>query len=205
VNYRSPYRNLEDRYVMADSTLNGRVLLVGKRARILDQLADDLTRLGLHVREETDVERARTQIDGATVDVVAVGRAIKPGQRERLVHALRTKNPRLRVVQGLAPITPVLVAQVEEALTAPSRDARIVGAVALETVNARVVITLRQAVEASVDLHRLDMLYRAHEQQIYRGPLERGRNFLPIRGRFHRGERFLVVRAAGQTSVHAVD
>src|SRR5690606_22823795 len=81
-NYRSPYRNLEDPYVMADSTLTGRVLLVGKRARILDQLADDRTRLGLHVREETDVERARTQIDGATVDVVAVGRAIKPGQRE---------------------------------------------------------------------------------------------------------------------------
>jgi DNA-binding response OmpR family regulator len=190
--------------VTADSTLSGRVLLVGKRARILDQLADDLTRLGLHVREETDVERARTQIDGATVDVVAVGRAIKPAQRDRLVQALRAKNPRIRVVQGLAPVTPLLVAQVEEALTSPGRDAGIVGTAAFETVNTRVVIVLRRAAETTVDLHRLDMLYRAYEQRIHSGPLERGRNFLPVSRRFHRGERYLVVRAAGQTSVHHV-
>ena len=80
------------------------MLLVGKRARILDQLADALTRLGLHVREETDIDRARSQIDGATVDVVAVGRAIKPSQRDELYRALRAKNPRLHLVQGLAPI-----------------------------------------------------------------------------------------------------
>lgn len=188
----------------ADSSLSGRVLLVGKRARILDQLADDLTRLGLHVREETDIDRARTQIDGASVDVVAVGRAIKPAQRDLLVQSLRAKNPRLRVVQGLAPITPLLVAQVEEALTSPGRDARIVGTAALETVNSRVVVMLRRAAETSIDLHRLDMLYRTHQHRVYSGPLERGRNFLPIKGRFQRGERYLVVRAAGQTSVHPV-
>lgn len=190
--------------VMADLPLNGRVLLVGKRARILDQLADSLVQLGLHVREETDVERARTQVDGATVDVVAVGRAIKASHRDALVRTLRAKNPRLRVVEGLAPITPLLVAQIEEALTAPAREVRLVGTAALEMINRRVVVTLRRAAEARVDLHRLDLLYRAHEMQVYRGPLERGRNYLPISGRFHRGERFLVVRAGGETSVHAV-
>ena len=188
--------------VMADSTLSGRVLLVGKRARILDQLADELTRLGLHVREETDLDRAQAQIDGATIDVVAVGRAIKPSQRDRLVQALRARNPRLRVVQGLAPITPLLVAQVEEALTSPGPDARIVGNATLEAVNARAVIMLRRAAETTVDLHRLDMLYRAHEDRVYAGPLERGRNFVPVGRKFHRGERYLVVRASGQTSVH---
>jgi hypothetical protein len=190
--------------VTADPPLNGRVLLVGKRARILDQLADSLVQLGLHVREETDVERARTQVDGAAVDVLAVGRAIKASHRDALVRTLRAKNPRLRVVEGLAPITPLLVAQIEEALTTPAREVRLVGTAALETINRRVVVTLRRPAEASVDLHRLDLLYRAHQMQVYRGPLERGRNYLPISGRFHRGERFLVVRAGGETSVHAV-
>jgi hypothetical protein len=189
--------------VTADSTLNGRVLLVGKRARILDHLADALTRLGLHVREETDVERAR-QVNGSHVDVVAVGRAIRASQKDTLIRSLRAQNPRLRVVEGLAPITPLLVAQIEEALTAPARDVRVVGSAALEMVNRRVVVTLRRPAESRVDLHRLDLLYRAHEMQVYRGPLERGRNYLPLKGRFHRGERYLVVRAAGETSVHTV-
>lgn len=190
--------------VTADSALNGRVLLVGKRARILDQLADALTTLGLHVREETDLERARTHINGASVDVVAVGRAIRANQRDALIRTLRAQNPRLRVVDGLAPIPTLIVAQIEEALTAPARDARLVGNAALETANKRVVVTLRRPAEASVDLHRLDLLYRAHQMQVYRGPLERGRNYLPLKGRYHRGERFLVVRAAGETSVYPV-
>jgi hypothetical protein len=190
--------------VTADSTLNGRVLLVGKRARILDHLADSLTRMGLHVREETDVDRARMQIDGATIDVLAVGRAIKPAKRDELYQTLKAKNPRLQLVQGLAPITPLLVAQIEEALTSPSRDARVVGSAHMEISNERVVVSMRRAAEAVVVLHRLDMLYRAHEVEIHRGPLVRGRNFLPISGRHVRGERYLVVRAAGETSVHPI-
>lgn len=177
---------------------------MGKRARILDQLADSLTRMGLHVREETDADRARMQVNGATVDVLAVGRAIRASQREALIGTLRAQNPRLRVVEGLAPITPLLVAQIEEALTSPGRDVQVVGNAALETVNRRVVVTLRRPAEVAVDLYRLDLLYRAHEMQVYRGPLERGRNFLPLKGRFHRGERYIVVRAGGETSVHPV-
>ena len=188
----------------SETSLSGSVLLVGRRARVLDQLAHELGRLGLYVREETDVERARSQIDGATVDVLAVGRAVKKERRESLVRALRAQNPRLKVVEGLAPITSLLVAQVEEALTAPSRDARIVGDATLEAVNTRIVVTLRKAAEASVVLHRLDALYRAHEMAVYDGPLVRGRNYLPVKGRYRHGERFLVVRAAGETSVHPV-
>jgi hypothetical protein len=173
--------------VTADFSLDGRVLLVGKRARVLDHLADALTRLGLSVREETDLDRAR-KIDGVTVDVLAVGRAMKPAQRDELYRALRARNPRVQLVQGLAPITPLLVAQVEEALTTPSRDARVVGGAHLEVPYQRIVVMMRRAAEAT----------------IHRGPLARGRNFLPIKERHVRGERYIVVRAAGQTSVHPV-
>jgi len=187
--------------VDGDTTLSGRILLVGKRARVLDELAASLTQMGLHVREETDVERAGA-LDGSSLDVLSLGRAITGTKRTELIRKLRMQNPRIKVVEGLAPITPLLVAQVEEALTSPGLDAGVVGSATLETANARVVVTLRRACETSVVLHRLDMLYRAHEIRIHDGPLLRGKNFLPISGRFSRGERFLVVRADGETTVH---
>lgn len=170
----------------------------------MDEVADGLRRRGLYVREETDARRARTHVDGATVDVLAMGRSVKQDKRDELVRTLRTRNSRLRVVNGLAPITGLLIAQVEEALTSPGREGRIVGDAALEIVNSRVVVTLRRPAETTVDLYRLDMLYRAHEVRVYDGPLVRGRNFLPLGGRYGHGDRFLVVRANGQVSVHAV-
>lgn len=156
------------------------------------------------MREETDINRARSQIDGATVDVLAVGRTIKPAHRDELFRTLRAKNPKLRLVEGMAPITPLIVAQIEEALTTPSRDARAVGSAYLEIPNRRIVVTMRIAAESVVVMHRLDMLYRAHEMNVHHGPLARGRNYLPVRGKYQRGERYIVVRAAGQTSVHPV-
>lgn len=187
--------------VDGDTTLSGRVLLVGKRQRVLDEVAADLARLGLHVREETDLEQAAA-LDGSNFEVMAVGRAITGTKRTELVSRLRAVNPRIKVVEGLAPIAPVLVAQVEEALTSPGRDASVVGNASLETVNSRVVVTLRRACEAQVVLHRLDMFYRAHETEVHSGPLVRGKNFLPVGGRITHGERFLVVRAKGETTVH---
>lgn len=180
----------------------GRVLLVGKRARVLDQLADALRNEGLHVREETDVDRVRTHVDGSTVDVLALGRALTGARRESLVAALRAKNPALRVVDGLAPITPLLVAQVQEALTSPGIESRIVAATGVEVADRTVAISLRRRADVTVVYHRLDALYRAHEQQLHSGPLERGRHWFPVKGSVTRGERFVVVRADGQTTVH---
>ncbi|HEX6195208.1 MAG TPA: hypothetical protein VFZ37_04825 [Jiangellaceae bacterium] len=189
------------RQVDGDTTLSGRVLLVGKRQRVLDEVAAGLRRLGLYVHEETDVAQAAA-LDGANYEVLAIGRAISSSKRSELISRLRKVNPRLKVVEGLAPITPLLVAQVEEALTSPGPDASVVGKATLETVNSRVVLTLRRPCETQVVLHRLDMFYRAHEIEVHHGPLVRGKNFLPVGGRITHGERFLVVRAKGETTVH---
>lgn len=187
--------------VDGNTTLSGRVLLVGKRQRVLEEVGANLARLGLHVREETDVSQAVT-LDGSSFEVVVVGRSVTGGKRSELVSRLRAVNPRLVVVEGLAPIPPLLVAQVEEALTSRGPDTSVVGNATLETVNSRVVLTLRRASETQVLLYRLDMFYRAHEIEVHNGPLVRGRNFLPVNGRIAHGERFLVVRARGETRVH---
>lgn len=158
----------------------------------------------MEVVQETDVERARTSIDGSMVDVVAVGRAIRGRKREELVGALRAQNPGLKVVDGLAPIPALLVAQIQEAVTAPSSSTRSVGSATYEQGVNRVVLTMRRPAEVGVVLHRLDPLYRVHQTPLFAGRLGDGRQHIPIGRKLGKGERYLVVRADAETSVHQV-
>jgi hypothetical protein len=179
-----------------------RVLLVGKRVRVLDELGRALRQAGMVVREETDVDRVQAGVDGASVDIVALGRTFSPAKRDRLVSALRMQNPSLRVVQGLAPIPSLVVAQVQEAVTAPNRDDRIVGAAAHERGDNSIVLILRRPAHVDVTLLRLDPVYRVHHLDVYTGPLDKGKQRLPLGRRIGRGERFLVVQADGEVTVH---
>jgi hypothetical protein len=182
----------------------GRVLLVGKRARVLNQLAEALRREGFQVRQETELDRVASHVDASAVDVVALGRGVTGARREKIVKTLRARNPSLRVVDGLAPITPLLVAQIQEAVSTPSPESRIVSAAGIESGDRRVSVTLRRAANVTVDLHRLDPLYRAHEERVHTGPLNPGRHILSRKRRVTAGERFLVIRADGQTTVHPI-
>ncbi len=154
------------------------------------------------VREETDAERVRYGVDGSSIDILALGRAVTGPKRERMIAALKAQNPTLRVVDGLAPIPSLLVAQVREVVTAPNRDTRIVGAAAYEAGDNSIVLVLRRPAHVDVALHRLDPLYRVHHTDVYTGPLDRGRQRVPLGRRVGRGERFLVVEADNETTVH---
>lgn len=194
---------------VTNTTQTVRVLLVGKRARILDELGRALRDEGLSVREETDVDRARQSIGqgagGAAVDVLALGRAVNAAKRDDLVMTMRAANPRVKIVDGMAPIAPLLIAQIHEALDTPPPGARIVEGAVYEPSDNRFVVALRRPATVEVTLHRLDPLYRAIEIEIYRGPLGRGRQHLPILRRIGRGELFLVVRADSETTVHKLN
>lgn len=159
---------------------------------------------GLHVREETSIDRIKSTVDGATLDVVAMGRTIKSGKREDLVMSLRAQNPDIKVVDGLAPIVPLVVAQVREALVPAGPGGRIVADAAYEEANNRVVLITNRRADVGVTLHRLDSLHRAHEVPVYVGPLGRGTHNLPLFRPFGRGERFIVVDADAETTTRAL-
>ncbi|NED99633.1 hypothetical protein [Phytoactinopolyspora halotolerans] len=180
-----------------------RVLLLGKRARVLDELGRTLTHLGMDVIQETDLDRA-SSIDATTVDVLALGRAVRGAKRETVVTALKDQNPALKVVDGLAPIPPLIVAQIQEAISIPSGGQKIVASAMYEQVNNRVVLMMTRPAEVGVMMHRLDPLYRMHQTPIFAGRLGSGRQNLPIGRKVGRGERYLVVRADQETSVHQI-
>jgi hypothetical protein len=188
----------------AESVHVARVLLVGKRARVLEELGRSLQHLGMEVVQEKDLARPMDFIDGSMVDVLALGRAVRGAKREELVVALRAQNPRLKVVDGLAPIPPLLVAQVQEAVSTPPGDARAVANATYEQGINRVVLIMRRSAEVGIMLHRLDPLYRIHQTPIFAGRLGDGRQNIPIGRKIGRGERFLVVRADQETTVHQV-
>ncbi|MBB5788253.1 hypothetical protein [Jiangella mangrovi] len=179
-----------------------RVLLVGKRVRVLDELGRALREAGMVVREETDADRVRYGVDGSSIDILALGRAFTGPKRDRMIATLKAANPALRVVDGLAPIPSIILAQIREVVTAPNRDTRVVGAAAYESGDNSIVLVLRRPAHLDVTLHRLDPLYRVHETDVYTGPLDRGRQRLPLGRRVGRGERFLVVEADDETTVH---
>ncbi len=179
-----------------------RVLLVGKRVRVLDELRAALRAAGMTVHAETDFDRLTTAIDGTSVDILTIGRKFSGSRSERVISALRAQNPDLRVVQALAPIPELVVAQVQEAATTPPPDVRIVGAAAYERGDNSIVLILRRTANIDVSLYRLDPMYRVHRLDAFTGPLSGGRQRLPLGRRVGRGERFLVVRADGETTVH---
>ncbi|AYY14430.1 hypothetical protein EF847_18760 [Actinobacteria bacterium YIM 96077] len=189
----------------AEAARSARVLLVGKRVRVLDELGRSLQHLGMEAIQETDLERARNSIDGSSVDVVALGRAVRGAKREALVSALRAQNPSLKVVDGLAPIPQLLVAQIQESLSTPSGDARIVNSAVYEQVNNRVVLMMQRSADVTVTMLRLDLMHRLHQMPIFVGRLGDGRQNIPIGRKIGRGERFLVVQADEQTSAHQVN
>jgi hypothetical protein len=87
-----------------------RALLIGKRASVLADLAEALNERG----HEVIVDRDAAMIGAdERFDVVAFGRAIKDDVRRAVMDRVRSRNPRAQRVDGLAPITDLLVVQCE--------------------------------------------------------------------------------------------
>lgn len=179
-----------------------RVLLVGRRLRSLELLGGLLRDRGMTVREQTDTHNIRLLPESSGYDVVVISRGMRRSAVERLVTALKGMNPAVHVVHALTPLMPVIVAQVEQAVLTPEASARIAAEAMFEIANSRVVLILREPAVVEVGLHRLDAVYRAQHIPVYAGDLSRGRHNLPIVRRVGPGERYVVVRADGETSVH---
>lgn len=179
-----------------------RVLLVGKRMRSLEHLGGQLRERGMVVRAQTDTSEVRLLPESEKYDAVVLSRAMRSSGVERLLATLKSMNPDVQVVHALAPLDPVIVAQVEQAVVTPDPTSRITANAMFEIGNSRVVLMLRGDAAVEVGMYRLDGVYRAQHIPVYHGALSGGRHNLPIVRRVGSGERYLVVRADGEATVH---
>ena len=107
-----------------------RVLLIGARAAVLAKLAAALRIIGIGAditRDAAGVPPDELRVYGA----VAFGRAVTDEERAAVRRSFDAAGADVAYVEGLAPIVPLLVAQIEHALDrSPREQRRLTGLVA---------------------------------------------------------------------------
>ena len=175
-----------------------RVLLVGARVALLARLAAALRTIGVGADITDDV-------DGVPADelraygAVAFGRAVGEEQRARIRRAFTDAGVDVTYVDGLAPIVPLLVAQIEHALDRSPLDRRRLTRLVAAGGEAGVEVTSPCRVQLTA--YRLDRLYRTHTHEVFDGVLEPGRHRIPLDAKAVKGEAFVVARTSGSVLV----
>jgi hypothetical protein len=190
-----------------DSLLDGsvgtrrRVLLIGARVALLAKLAAALRIIGIGAditRDAHDVPADELRGYGA----VAFGRAINEEERAAVRHSFERAGVDVAYVDGLAPIVPLLVAQIEHALDrSPVERRRLTRLVAA---GGEAGVEVISPCRVRLTAYRLDRLYRTHVHEVFDGILEPGSHRIALDAKAVKGESFLVARTSGSVLVEAM-
>ncbi|MYR46895.1 oxidoreductase [Streptomyces sp. SID5910] len=178
-----------------------RVLLIGARVALLARLAAALRTIGIGAdiaHDATGVPADELRAYGA----VAFGRAIGEAERAAVRRAFTRAGVDVAHVDGLAPIVPLLVAQIEHALDrGPAERHRLTR---LTAAGGAAEIEVTSPCRVRLTAYRLDRLYRTHTHEVFDDVLEPGGHRIALDPRAVKGESFVVARAPGSVLVAAV-
>ncbi|QKV91771.1 oxidoreductase [Streptomyces sp. NA02950] len=198
-----PYRFRGDQYrtelkrLLADDGPEGRpgprALLIGRRAAVLAKLAAALRRIGIGAEITLDAAGAHPD-ELRKYGAVVFGRAVGRDERDAVRDACAAARADVVFVTALAPIVPLLVAQVEQALDRTPFDRRGLTGLRASGAGAAVEAFLEVASPCRVRLvaHRMDRLSRSRTWELFDAPLEPGTHRLVPDLRAVRGEAYLV-------------
>jgi hypothetical protein len=178
------------------------VLLIGARVAVLAKLAAALRTIGVGADIAHDA-------DGVPPDelrgygAVAFGHAAGEQERAAVRRAFERAGVPVAHVDGLAPIVPLLVAQIEHALDRSPADRRRLTRLTAGDGGADVEVT--SACRVTLTAYRIDRLSRTHTHEIFDGVLEAGRHRVALDAKAVRGRSFVVARTAGSVLVAAVN
>jgi hypothetical protein len=178
-----------------------RVLLIGARVALLAKLAAALRTIGIGAditRDARDVSPDELRGYGA----VAFGRAVPEEERAAVRRAFERAGVDVAHVDGLAPIVPLLVAQIEHALDrSPAGQRRLTRLVAA---GGEASVEVTSPCRVRLTTYRLDRLHRTHAHEVFDGVLQPGRHRIALDARAVRGESFVVARTSGSVLVEAM-
>ncbi|MFE5811983.1 oxidoreductase [Streptomyces sp. NPDC056479] len=178
-----------------------RVLLIGARVALLAKLAAALRTIGIGA-EITDGVGGVLADELRTYGAVAFGRAVGKDQRAAVRGAFDEAGVEVTYVDGLAPIVPLLVAQIEHALDrSPAEQRRLTRLVAAD---GEAGIEVTSPCRVRLTAYRLDRLYRTHTHEVFDGILEAGRHRIALDAKAVKGESFVVARTSGSVLVEAM-
>jgi len=195
--YRSALNSLLD----GVSGPRRRVLIIGARVALLAKLAAALRTIGIGAditRDATDVPADELRTYGA----VAFGRTVGEKERAAVRESFRRAGVEVAYVEGLAPIVPLLVAQIEHALDRSPRELRRLTRLVAADGEAGIEVTSTCRVQLTA--YRLDRLSRTHAHEVFDGILEAGRHRVALDAKAVKGESFIVARTSGSVLVEAM-
>ncbi|MCL6673044.1 MULTISPECIES: oxidoreductase [Streptomyces] len=178
-----------------------RVLLIGARVALLAKLAAALRTIGIGADIAHDAHGVPAE-ELRAYGAVAFGRAVTAEERAAVRRSFDRAGIEVAYVEGLAPIVPLLVAQIEHALDrSPAEQRRLTRLVAADG-EAGVEVTSPCRVRLTA--YRLDRLYRTHTHEVFDGLLEPGRHRIALDAKARKGESYVVARTAGSVLVEAM-
>ncbi len=196
--YRAALGSLLDRDAGAPRR---RVLLIGARVALLAKLAAALRTIGIGAEITHDVSGVAAD-ELRTYGAVAFGRGIGVEQRAGVRRAFTDAGAEVAYVDGLAPIVPLLVAQIEHALDrSPAEQRRLTRLVAAD---GEAGIEVTSPCRVRLTAYRVDRLYRTHAHEVFDGVLEAGRHRIALDAKAVKGESFVVARTSGSVLVEAM-
>ncbi len=178
-----------------------RVLLIGARVALLAQLAAALRTIGIGA-DITDDAGAVPADELRAYGAVAFGRTVTDQERAAVRRTFADAGAAVAHVDALAPIVPLLVAQIEHALDPGSADRHRLTRLTATRTAADVEVTSPCRVRLTA--YRLDRLHRVHTDELLDGVLEPGGHRVPLDPRTVRTDSFLVARTPGSVLVTAV-
>jgi hypothetical protein len=178
-----------------------RVLLIGARVAVLAKLAAALRTIGIGADITHDVGGVAAD-ELRAYGAVAFGRAVGQEQRAAVRRAFAEAGAEVAYVDGLAPIVPLLVAQIEHALDrSPVERRRLTRLVAADGAAG---LEVTSPCRVRLTAYRLDRLYRTHTHEVFDGILEPGRHRIALDAKAVKGESFVVARTSGSVLVEAM-
>ncbi|MFJ3223398.1 oxidoreductase [Streptomyces sp. NPDC086783] len=195
------YRDALTALLEGETAQGPRVLLIGARVAVLAKLAAALRTIDIGAditQDAADVPAEELRRYGA----VAFGRAVGEQERAAVHRSFERAEADVVFVDGLAPIVPLLVAQIENALDrSPPGSRRLAG---LAAAGGEAAVEVTAACRVRLTAYRLDRLYRGHAHEVFEGVLEAGRHRFPLDAKAVRGRSFLVARTSGSVLVETV-
>ncbi len=174
-----------------EPSLPRRVLLIGARVAVLAKLAAALRTIGIGAEITQDATGVPPE-ELRTYGAVAFGRAVTETQRALVREAFEGSGTEVVYVDGLAPIIPILVAQIEDALDrSPVEQRRLTRLVAADD---EAGIEVTSTCRVRLTGYRLDRLFRTQAHELFDDVLEPGKHRIALDAKAVKGESFIVAR-----------
>ncbi|MFE9095684.1 oxidoreductase [Streptomyces sp. NPDC007264] len=195
------YRRALDALLDGGSAGRRRVLLIGARVAALAKLAAALRTIGVGAeiaQDTTDVPDDELRTYGAVVFGRAVGARERAAVRRAFTHA----GVDVAYIDGLAPIIPLLVSQIEHALDRGSAHRHRLTRLTASDGAAHIEVT--SACRVRVTTYRRDRLHRLHTHEILDEVLGPGRHRVALDPGAAKESAFVVARTSGSVLVAEV-